>query len=182
MDKENDNRESTKALLKRKLKENSYSMKSKVSSPSSKQKFRSSVWATFYEIVDDNDAKVNGFVCCKHCKAIFNYDSKSTGTSNLKGHKCCVLSSSSGESSTQITSFFPKKDTTINQLDRAEVKRRCIGYVIKDLQPMNAVSGAGLAGILSMFTKIGSQYGYMDTEQISKILPHGSTVSYNCLN
>lgn len=162
--------------LQKKLRENTYSMKCRT--PTTRKRFKSSIWDKFENIIDENQKEISGFVVCKYCKIVHKYDSAKLGTRHLLRHNC-VESCNAGYRLETLDEFVekPEKVRLISEFDKKSVKHGCLRFVVKDTRPMYAVEGEGLANLLSTFTSIGQKYGKLSPDEVSKLVMHPTTVS-----
>lgn len=159
---------------------NIYTLRSKISSPTQRKKYRSDVWNLFYEILDDKNTLINGVVACSRCNMVYCYDSSKTGTNQMKRHICCTITVNGTVDVPEISSFFSRADDKpISTADKSKVRNGCIKYCTKDLRPMEAVKGIGFTQLLSEFTRIGQQYGFLSEEAVKNLLPCPTTLSRN---
>lgn len=134
---------------------------------------KSAIWEKILNIVDKNEDVIKNYVICQVCKNVYKYSSHKLGTSALLRHKC-----SSSTQCNSIASYFPSVNKTIeiSTNHKQMVLRSACEFVVKDLRPMEALSGHGLIALANAFIKIGAQYKNANMDA-SKILPHPTTVS-----
>uniref|UniRef100_A0A1B0DG64 Uncharacterized protein n=1 Tax=Phlebotomus papatasi TaxID=29031 RepID=A0A1B0DG64_PHLPP len=138
---------------------------------------KSSIWKKFKIIHDEKNNEVKNWVACGDCFKIYSFDSRKTGTSNLQRHTCSTASSGTK----MITTYMIKKgvgdDISLPREDINKLTKSLCEFVVKDIRPMEAVSGEGLTSLLQTVYDMGVKNG--KAIKIANAMPHATTVSRN---
>lgn len=180
MSKTNNGENSDQLLIEIQLKvrNNLYSTKPKSASPSTRKRFKSTIWEKFENILNEKGKQVPDAVICKFCKKVLRYDSLKLGTGHLRRHNCAESFNASYRSEC-IDNFMenPEKIRRVGDPDKQLVKNGCLRFVVKDIRPISAIEGDGLINLLSTFTTIGKKHGSLSPTEVAQILPHPTTVN-----
>lgn len=178
--KEKENKENI-SKIKKNIKEKLY--RTKLKSPSTKKKFRSSVWTVFENIYDETNEQLD-YVNCKHCMAVLPYNAKTLGTKHLLNPHCAEMHNASEncENIEKILKSNAASKIDICESTKKRIKQNCVKFIAKDIRPMYAIHGNGLADLLSSFTSIGKKYGELTAREVQRLLSDRTTVSEISLN
>lgn len=122
----------------------------------------------WYAVYNENNVLIKHFYSCIICDEVTRVDVHNNGTNQLNRHKCVKSNNQS-----KLLSFFKKKPK--NDFGKELTKASC-QFVVKDMRPAIAVEGNGLADLLSLATKIGAVNGFMEPDDIKKLMPDPTTV------
>uniref|UniRef100_A0A1B0D3I4 RNase H type-1 domain-containing protein n=1 Tax=Phlebotomus papatasi TaxID=29031 RepID=A0A1B0D3I4_PHLPP len=138
---------------------------------------KSTIWKKFKLIRDEKNNEIKNWVACGDCLKIYSFDSRKTGTSNLQRHNCATAS----EGINRITSYLTKANDAdrvkLPQEDIKKLTKAMCEMVVKDMRPMEAVSGEGLLSVLQTVYNLGVKHGKIIP--IKDEIPHPTTISRN---
>lgn len=137
------------------------------------KRLKSSVWSVFHHIFDENDKVIQHHYCCSKCKDVIIVDIAKHGNNPMKRHRCAVEKREPNQPS--ISSFC--NSTNVRSIDKQKLRRSAYNYIVQDVRPISSIEGAGLANLISDFTKFAIRYGQLTAEQVSNFLPSKKSVS-----
>lgn len=137
---------------------------------------KSSVWKVFRRIQDQEGNFIDGFVCCNVCKNVLKY-LRRNGNSNLSRHKCFKLHVNNPNTNSMLNFVSGAKKVTMPENMKLSLNDSCVAFIVRDIRPMYALQGSGLADLLSIFTLIGLKFGFLAPEHCSDLLPHPTTIT-----
>ena len=137
---------------------------------------KSDVWKNFSLVVDADTNETVGYVKCKRCGDLLQYDSKRTGNSPLNRHMEKVTCKSSGGLLLQgdITSYVTTAPKKFTQKSKSRLILKCVGYCCKDVRPFLSIEGEGFEELAQELIHIGATYGHISAKDV---LPDRTTVS-----
>lgn len=125
-------------------------------------------YKVWYAIYKEKEEKIEDFYSCIECDQVVHVNVTKIGTNQLSRHGCLEKS----DQQSKLLSFFKKNK--LKDFSKELTAASC-SFVVKDMRP--AIEGNGLAELLSLATKIGATNGFMQPDEVKKMLPDSTTVN-----
>lgn len=147
-------------------------------SPKDKKYSSNVTWSLIQLIFDEQHNRLIDFFYCSKCHAVFNLNLWDSGQCLTRHVNICSAASPS-VSDYFVPEYHPEKRRKFKEDDKLLVREAALAFVIKDMRPINSLSGEGIASLLSRMTYIGSKYGFISEEDMlkTKLIPSRQTVS-----
>lgn len=136
---------------------------------------QSRAWTTFYNVQDENGEIVRDIVCCINCKKVYKHVPVK-GTSTLLKHQDACLKLSFARKPNENPTKINRYQDDLTSEDKLLLKKACSELVIRDLRPLNALSGDGLNALLKAYAYICMKYSGLQNDPM-EYLPSPDTVA-----